>query len=77
MTEYEKSAGNQISWYRNNKVTGKTGPAAWFFKPALAPILRDRSVLILLVGLAVIQVSLTAAGWQAWQCPLYSFSGLP
>ena len=77
MTEYEKSASNRISGYRYNREIGRSGLAAWFFKPVLAPILRDRGVLILLATLAVIQVGLTAAGWHAWQCPIYSLSGLP
>ena len=69
MTGYEKSAGNRLPGFGIK-------PAAWFFKPALAPILRERSIIILLAGLAAIQTGLTAAGWQAWQCPLYFFSGL-
>ena len=76
MTGYEKSAANRISGFRNKQASGRMKLAAWLFKPALAPILRDRRILILLAGLASIQTGLTAAGWQAWQCPLSFFSGL-
>lgn len=51
--------------------------ADWFFKPALAPMLQQRGLLIILAGLGAFQIGLTAAGWQAWQCPIYAFSGIP
>lgn len=76
-TGYEKSAGNQVSMSSKKQAPGRFRLVAWFFTPALAPIMRNRSALILLTGLAVVQIGLTAAGWRVWHCPLYSLSGLP
>jgi hypothetical protein len=55
----------------------RTRFATWFFTPALAPIMQQRSFLIILAGFAFVQIGLTAAGWQGWQCPIYSVSGMP
>jgi hypothetical protein len=77
MAGYEKTAGKQTSPSPKNPAEGGLGWAGWFFRPALAPILQKRSVLILLAGLAVVQLALTAAGWGAWKCPIYSVLGIP
>jgi len=70
-------AGRQTSKSQINPASGGSRFADWFFKPALAPLLQHRSLLILLAGLAAIQIGLTAAGWQSWQCPIYAVSGMP
>jgi len=75
--EYEKPAGKRASPPPKNPAEGAPGWAGWFFRPALAPIFQKRSVLILFAGLAVVQIALTAAGWGAWKCPIYSVSGMP
>ena len=77
MAGYEKSAGKQTSASQTNPAEGTSGWAGWFFRPTLAPILQKRRILILLAGLAVVQIALTAAGWGAWKCPIYSVSGVP
>lgn len=51
--------------------------ADWFFTPALAPIMQQRSFLIIFAVLAIVQIGLTAAGWRGWPCPIYSVSGVP
>jgi hypothetical protein len=47
-----------------------------FFVPLLAPLVQNRRVTLLLAGIAVLQVSLTATGLPAWQCPFKSSVGL-
>ena len=77
MVGYEDPAGKQTSRTQKSLASGRSRFAGWFFKPVLAPILQDRSLLILLAGLAAIQIGLTAAGWRVWQCPIYAVSGMP
>jgi hypothetical protein len=78
-----KIAGDE-DWGHEKAVTPQQQPrsvrtrfSAWFFTPALAPFMQQRSFLIFLAGIAIIQVGLTAAGWPGWQCPIYSASGIP
>ena len=77
MAGYEKPAAKQTSPSQINPAEGALGWAGWFFRPTLTPILQKRSLLLLLSGLAVVQIALTAAGWGAWKCPIYSVSGIP
>ena len=77
MAGSENPAGRNTSRSQINRASGRSRLADWFFKPALAPMLQQRSLLIILAGLGALQIGLTAAGWQAWQCPIYAFSGLP
>lgn len=51
--------------------------ADWFLTPALAPMVQHRWALIALVGLAILQMGLTAAGLRGWQCPMYAGFGVP
>ncbi len=73
----EDSARNQTVTTQQRPVSVKTRFTAWFFTPALAPIMQQRSFLIILAGFAFVQIGLTAAGWQGWQCPIYFVSGMP
>ena len=77
MAEYEKPTGKPFASSQRNRAGGASGWAGWFFRPTLAPILQKRHILILPAGLAVVQIALTAAGWGAWKCPIYSVSGVP
>jgi hypothetical protein len=77
MAESEDPAGRITSRSQINQASGKSRLANWFFKPVLAPMLQQRSLLIILAGLGALQIGLTAAGGQAWQCPIYAFSGMP
>jgi hypothetical protein len=49
---------------------------ASLFNPILTPMLRKRWLLNLLTLAAVLQVALTAAGLQGWQCPIRSSLGI-
>ena len=55
----------------SNRIVG------WFFTPALAPIVQNRWFSVLLAGLAILQIALTAAGLRVWQCSIRFISGLP
>jgi hypothetical protein len=47
------------------------------FTPVLAPLVQDRRLTLILMGVAALQVCLTATGFPAWQCPLKSSLGIP
>ena len=47
-----------------------------FFSPVLGPLVRNRQAIVLLAGVTVVQVALTAAGTIAWQCPVKSTLGV-
>jgi hypothetical protein len=47
-----------------------------FFSPVLAPVMQSRWVIALLGAASVFQITLTAMGLTAWQCPLKSNLGL-
>ena len=55
-----KSVPNPITWLKSGKLT----------HPILAGILADQRILLILLGIAALQIGLTAAGWPAWQCPI-------
>lgn len=47
-----------------------------FFLPVLAPVMQSRWIVVLLGSVAVFQITLTAVGLTAWQCPLKSNLGM-
>ncbi len=47
------------------------------FVPVLAPLLRERWIALLLVGIAVVQEGLVALGLPGWQCPVRAVLGIP
>ena len=47
------------------------------FTPVLAPLVQDCRLTFILMGVAAMQVCLTAMGFPAWQCPLKSSLGIP
>ena len=47
------------------------------FTPVLAPLVQDRRLTLILMGVAALQVCLTAMGFPAWQCPFKSSLGIP
>ncbi len=49
----------------------------WLFTPVLAPILADRRIALILVGVAVLQVGLTVSGLPGWRCPVMAMLGIP
>jgi len=47
------------------------------FTPVLAPLVQDLRLTLILMGVAAVQIGLTAMGFPAWQCPLKSSLGIP
>lgn len=73
---YEGFARGHTTTPHKSLASVRSRIADWFFTPALAPVMRQRSFLIILAAFAIVQVGLTAAGWRGWQCPIYSVSGV-
>ncbi|MGD2099651.1 MAG: DUF2752 domain-containing protein [Desulfobacterales bacterium] len=46
------------------------------FTPVLAPVMQSRRIIVLLGAVAFFQISLTALGLPAWQCPLKATLGV-
>jgi len=46
------------------------------FTPVLAPLMQSRWIITLMGAVALFQVSLTALGLPAWQCPLKTTLGI-
>lgn len=61
----------------STRVSVSSRIADWFLTPALAPMVQHRWALITLVGLAILQMGLTAAGLGGWQCPVHVVFGVP
>ncbi len=49
----------------------------WFFTPVLAPLLLNRLLIGIFLGIAVTQLILVAGGLNGWQCPIRSTFGAP
>jgi hypothetical protein len=49
----------------------------FLFMPILAPMIQDRRIIRVLMGMAALQVWLTAMGLPGWQCPIRSLLGVP
>ena len=48
----------------------------FLFTPVLAPLVQDRRITLILIGVAALQVWLTAMGFPGWQCPIKSSLGI-
>ena len=48
----------------------------FLFTPVLAPLVQDRRITLILMGVAALQVWLTAMGFPGWQCPIKSSLGV-
>ncbi|TET85393.1 MAG: DUF2752 domain-containing protein [Desulfobacteraceae bacterium] len=48
----------------------------FLFTPVLAPLVQDRRITLILMGVAALQVWLTAIGFPGWQCPIKSSLGI-
>ncbi len=55
--------------------TGKSRPFGWFFTPVLGPLLSNRWLVVIFLGIGLIQLVLVATGMNAWQCPIRSTIG--
>ena len=59
-----------------SKDTGTSGRFEWFFKPILGPILSNRWVTGLFLGIGFLQLFLVIMGFQGWQCPINRAFGI-
>ena len=48
----------------------------FLFTPVLAPLIQNRRIILILLGVAALQVWLTAMGIPGWQCPIKASLGL-
>ena len=48
----------------------------FLFVPVLGPLIQDRRIILILVGVAALQVWLAAMGLPGWQCPIKSSLGI-
>jgi Protein of unknown function (DUF2752) len=48
-----------------------------FFVPLVAPMLRNRKLMLVITGAAALQLGLTSLKFAGWQCPLLRFFGVP
>ncbi|MGB5745896.1 MAG: DUF2752 domain-containing protein [Desulfobacterales bacterium] len=56
--------------------TGKSRHLDWFFTPVLAPLLLNRRLIGIFIGVGVTQLILVATGLNGWQCPIKSTFGI-
>ena len=56
--------------------TGKSRHIDWFFTPMLAPLLLNRRLMGIFIGVGVTQLILVATGLNGWQCPIKSTFGI-
>ena len=50
--------------------TGKSLKFGWFFTPVLGPLLSNRWLTAIFLGVGLTQLILVASGLQGWQCPI-------
>jgi hypothetical protein len=48
-----------------------------FYKPILAPLLKNRSLCIAITGATILHLSLVISGLPSWQSPIHSIFGIP
>lgn len=56
--------------------TGQSRYLDWFFTPVLAPILLNRRLIGIFIGVGVTQLILVGTGLNGWQCPIKSTFGI-
>jgi hypothetical protein len=56
--------------------TGISRHLEWFFTPVLAPLLVNRWLIGIFLGVGVTQLILVATGLNGWQCPIRSTFGI-
>lgn len=49
----------------------------WFLRPLVAPMLMKPKIIQVFVGVAILQILLTAAGLRGWPCPIDTVFGIP
>jgi hypothetical protein len=55
---------------------GRSQITSFLFMPVLGPLIQDRRIILVLVGVATLQVWLAAMGLPGWQCPIKSSLGI-
>ncbi len=56
--------------------TGRAAHPEGFFTPVLAPLLLDRRLIGIFLGVGLTLLTLAATGLNGWQCPIRSASGI-
>ena len=56
--------------------TGKSRHFEWFFTPVLAPLLLNRWLIGIFLGVGLTQLILVVSGLNGWQCPIKSTFGI-
>jgi hypothetical protein len=56
--------------------TGKSRRFEWFFTPVLGPLLLNRWLIRIFLGVGLIQLILVATGLNGWQCPIRATVGI-
>lgn len=56
--------------------TGKSRNFNWFFTPVLGPLLKNRWLIGIFLGVGLTQLILVASGLTGWQCPIKSTFGI-
>jgi len=55
---------------------GKSRRFQWFFTPVLGPLLLNRWLIGIFLGVGLIQLILVATGLNGWQCPIRATVGI-
>ena len=55
---------------------GQSWISEYMFTPVLAQMMQNRRIILILAGVAVLQVWLTSMSLWAWQCPIKSSLGI-
>jgi hypothetical protein len=55
---------------------GKSRRFEWFFTPVLGPLLLNRWLIGIFLGIGLIQLILVATGINGWQCPIRATVGI-
>jgi hypothetical protein len=56
--------------------TGKSRHFKWFFAPVLGPLLSNRWLIGIFLGVGLTQLILVATGLNGWQCPIRATVGI-
>jgi hypothetical protein len=56
--------------------TGKSRHFKWFFTPVLGPLLSNRWLICIFLGVGLTQLILVATGLNGWQCPIRASVGI-
>ena len=60
-----------------DRVSAKCRNNHWFLRPLVAPLLMKPRIIQVFVGVATLQIFMTAAGLRGWPCPIDTVFGIP